>query len=428
MMHAIYEQAIAKAGAITPHWLQPRQQAAAESLQAIPVPGRKSEHWKYAPLSAMAAIELGTHSVQSQPEPTELAHCDDALTLVFSDGVIVNHLSCQSWPAGCSVETFKGLSDHSQSVVDDLLGKACPDRSGLVGCVSEATMTDGVFIDIAANTQLMQPLRIIWHASADCAWQSTRVLVRVADNAVVKIVEQFLAGAKPVSDYHGVTELYVGAGAAVDYCRLNHSQAQQSFLGGVFSRLDRAATLRLFAYAEGGRLCRNEIGVLLAAEGAHAQVDGLYLPKGQEVVDFHTTLEHAAPHCTSEEIFRGIIGDRANAVFNGRIHIHKHAQKTNAQLSNKNLLTSDRAQVNTKPELEIYANDVQCGHGATVSQLDNEAVHYLRTRGVPEDVAVQLIALGFVMALLERMPISELSEWLGHHVKTRCTGLLLGDQ
>lgn len=91
-------------------------------------------------------------------------------------------------------------------------------------------------------------------------------------------------------------------------------------------------------------------------------------------------------------------------------------------------MTSDRAQVNTKPELEIYANDVQCGHGATVSQLDNEAVHYLRTRGVPEDVAVQLIALGFVMALLERMPISELSEWLGHHVKTRCTGLLLGDQ
>jgi Fe-S cluster assembly protein SufD len=185
--------------------------------------------------------------------------------------------------------------------------------------------------------------------------------------------------------------------------------------------------LNAFAYAAGAKLCRNEWGILFDEEGAHAELNGIYLPAGREVVDFHTTLEHAVAHCTSEETFRGIIGDRANAVFNGRIHIHPHAQKTIARLSNKNLLTSDQAQVNTKPELEIYANDVQCAHGATVAQINDEAIHYCRTRGITQAVASQLIGIGFVVSLFDRITYEPLRTWLSEQARRRCLTLVTGD-
>ena len=149
-----------------------------------------------------------------------------------------------------------------------------------------------------------------------------------------------------------------------------------------------------------------------AGPGAYAALNGVYLPRGDEHIDYHSTIEHAVPHCQTDEVFRGIIADRATAVFNGRIHIHPDAQKTRAELSNKNLLTSAEAQINSKPELEIYADDVQCAHGATVAQLDELAMHYLRTRGVSRAEAEVMLSFGFINELIEALELESLRAYL----------------
>ena len=209
-----------------------------------------------------------------------------------------------------------------------------------------------------------------------------------------------------------LSELILTAGATLNHSRLHLESAEALHVGGLHAALERDATLNSFHVAFGGKLKRIDIVINHQGHGAHCQLDGIYLLRGQENVDYHTCIEHAVPHCTSDETFRGIVGDKASAVFNGRIHIHPDAQKTRAELSNKNLLTSATAEVNTKPELEIYADDVQCAHGATVAQLDESLLHYLRTRGIPANEALVLLSYGFINALVEKQRLESLRDYL----------------
>jgi len=176
--------------------------------------------------------------------------------------------------------------------------------------------------------------------------------------------------------------------------------------------LHEDSTLNSFQLALGSQLKRIDVVVHHRGKGAHCELNGVYLPCKKQHVDFHTTIEHAVPHCTTNEVFRGIISDSAKAVFNGRIHIHKDAQKTLAQLSNKNLLTSNKAEVDTKPELEIYADDVQCAHGATVAQLDSTAMHYLMTRGVSAEEARVMLSFGFINELINGVDHSAIADYV----------------
>lgn len=423
MIGSVFEPAIAAARADAPGWLRPKIDVAAIALAATPIPNRKSEHWKYAPLTGFVLPDLQSDSgpIDSQYAP-DIGACR---IIVTATGIDVSGSGSGQLPTGIQIRQFSELDESGAARVLDLMGSAAKDRSGVIGTLSDATLGMGLWIDIADNADLGAPLQLIWQAHS--TWLSARVLVTAGRNSRVSIVEHFGTPSYTSSQEHSVTELFLAAGANLDYCRVNTHSNTQTFLGGVFAKLQRDATLNAFAYAAGAKLCRNEWGLVFAEEGAHAELNGIYLPSGREVVDFHTTLEHEAAHCTSEETFRGIIGDKANAVFNGRIHIHPDAQKTVAQLSNKNLLTSDQAQVNTKPELEIYANDVQCAHGATVAQINDEAIHYCRTRGITGSVAAQLIGIGFVVSLFERIAHEPLREWLSEQAKQRCLNLVAGD-
>lgn len=423
MIGSVFEPAIAAARADAPSWLRPKIDVAAMALAATPIPTRKSEHWKYAPLTGLALPDLHADSGTANPEDApDLGACRVVAT---RHGIQLSGSDSGQLPSGIKVRAFCDLDEAEAACVLELMGSAAKDRSGVIGTVSDATLGLGLWVDVADNVEVREPLQLMWQDSG--AWLSTRVLVTAGRNSKATIIEHHGSRAASPSQAHGVTELFLADGANLDYCRVNVHRNTQTFFGGVFAKLHRNATLSAFAYAAGAKLCRNEWGLVFAEEGAHAELNGIYLPTGREVVDFHTTLEHAAAHCTSEETFRGIIGDKANAVFNGRIHIHPDAQKTVAQLSNKNLLTSDHAQVNTKPELEIYANDVQCAHGATVAQINDEAIHYCRTRGIAQAVAAQLIGVGFVVSLFERIAHQPLREWLSEQAKQRCLELVAGD-
>ena len=174
--------------------------------------------------------------------------------------------------------------------------------------------------------------------------------------------------------------------------------------------------MRGFTLAQGSRLKRIDYQVNHCGEGAELDLQGAYLPRNNQLVDYHTNVRHMVPRCTTREIFRGIVGDSARAVFNGRIYIHPDAQKTLAELSNKNLLTSNKAEIDTKPELEIYADDVKCAHGATVSQLNATAMYYLQSRGVSRQEAEVMLSFGFINELLEQIAEPGVQDYLRPHL------------
>jgi Fe-S cluster assembly protein SufD len=204
----------------------------------------------------------------------------------------------------------------------------------------------------------------------------------------------------------------LGKDANCQYYRLHLEEQHSIHLGGIYAELAQNAQLGTFQLSLGGRLKRTDTNIFHRGEGSNSNLKGIYLPKLNQCIDMHTNVEHIVPRCTSEQTFRGVVGDNARAIFNGRIHIHPKAQKTSAHLSNKNLLTSEKAEIYTKPELEIYADDVKCSHGATVAQMNDEALHYFCARGISHATAKIMLSQGFVNELLEGITIPALVEYL----------------
>lgn len=396
-----------------PDWLQARRLAGRATWDNSSLPTRKTEDWKYtslfplqqdftaAPVSDASATELGL-------DLPELS----GSRLVFVNGHWREDLSTLTSDAALEVVRFSEADDEQSALISEHLGTTVPSAKHLFAMLNDAALTDGVFLRVRANSKAQHPVQLVWHNShsENTFISNQRLLVLAEHHSEASLVEHFSGSDNAFTN--GVTELVLGPGARLNHSRLHLESPQALHIGGLHARLDRDATLESFHLALGGKLKRIDIVINHEGAGAHCQLDGIYLLRGNEHVDYHTCIEHAVPHCTTDETFRGIIGDKARAVFNGRIHIHPDAQKTRAELSNKNLLTSASAEVNTKPELEIYADDVQCAHGATVAQLDDAMLHYLRTRGIPEEEALVLLSYGFINALVETQALDSLRDYL----------------
>ena len=209
-----------------------------------------------------------------------------------------------------------------------------------------------------------------------------------------------------------MTEIRIGDNAKLTHYRLQLMSESAFHIGGTFIDLQRDARYEGFHLGLGTALTRNDIIVNHNVGGSHCEMNGVYVPQNKQVIDFHTCVEHKVAHCTTNEVFRGIMNNKAKATFNGRIHIHPDAQKTLAELSNKNLLLTNTAEINTKPELEIYADDVQCAHGATVAQLEEKARFYLQSRGISKEDAEIMLSFGFINELLNGLNHEEIGLWL----------------
>jgi Fe-S cluster assembly protein SufD len=248
---------------------------------------------------------------------------------------------------------------------------------------------------------------------AQPAVSNQRVLLVLEDGSQAEIIEHYVSSAAQQNGFvNCLTEIVVGANARLQHYRINLEQEDLLHVGGVHVNLQRDAHFYGFTLAQGSRLKRIDYQVNHRGPGAHLELHGVYLPRNKQQIDYHTNVEHCVPHCTTKEIFRGIIGDSARAVFNGRIHIHPQAQKTLAELSNKNLLTSRSAEVYTKPELEIYADDVRCAHGATITQLDQTSLFYLQSRGLSHAEAMSMLSFGFINELLNQVPEPAIQAYL----------------
>lgn len=390
----------------SPAWLASLRQQGAADWAAATWPERKTELWQntsLAPLQSASPHRWASVGDSEWPASIEAMPLD-ATRLVFING----HFAAEhSSPLPQGVVRFVDADTAQQQLIQQHLGQVVDVQRHLFAALSNAWLADGVLVQVGKGQTLEKPVYILNISTPETqpAVSNQRVLLVLEEGSQAEVIEHYLSSTDSQNGFvNCLTEAVVGANAQLQHYRINLEQEDLLHVGGVHVELQRDARFHGFTLAQGSRLKRIDYQVNHRGSGAHLELHGVYLPRNKQLIDYHTNVEHCVPHCTTNEVFRGIIGDSAKAVFNGRIHIHPQAQKTLAQLSNKNLLTSRNAEVYTKPELEIYADDVRCAHGATITQLDQTSLFYLQSRGLSHAEAMSMLSFGFINELLNQVP------------------------
>ena len=388
-------------------WLSPVRAEALKTLKQTSWPTRKTEAWKYTAVTPLEKAEL-VPSTSSTAVDIDSIEGLDSIDLIFVDGRLLTPVNTLKLGKGIKISALDTSDKSTQLWVAGEFGQIKPKRH-VFGLVNDVLATQGIIIDVEANTALCQPIRLI-HLQNKGNEAHARVIMRLGENAKASVIEQFTGDQESFST--SVAEFSVGHAATLEHYRFCLQTGESMAVGGSHFRLQESASLNSHLIGYGSKLARVDLDVDYAGEHATAKLNAIYLLKDKEVFDLHSTIEHAVPHCVTDETVRGIVGDHATATFNGRIHIHRDAQKTLAELNNKNLLLARTARINTKPELEIYADDVRCAHGATVAELDKSALYYMMSRGINKEDALVMLNFGFINALVDEMPNEAIAEWL----------------
>jgi Fe-S cluster assembly protein SufD len=392
----------AAAQAQGPGWLQQRRQAGLAAFAEAGFPTRRDEDWKYTDLKLVSRRSFGA-PVAALPAVPAIDGLD-CPTLVFFNGRLA---SSHGLPAGVAATPLAEAIAAGHPACETWLGTVADPSRHRFAALATALFSDGVLLDLAPGTELAQPLRLVFLAGGGetPALDCPRVLVRAGANSRATLIEQY-GPASGESLSLAVTEVVAGPGARVEHYRLQESSIGAFHLGVLAARLERDATLVSHNLSVGGRIARFDLDAALIEPGAHVEMNGLYVVRDKQHADSHTLVDHAVPRTSSDQLYRGVLTGKSRAVFNGKAIVRPGAAGTDAQQSNANLLLSPDAEVDTKPELEIYADDVKCSHGATTGQLDANALFYLRSRGVDAETARSLLTFAFADAVLARMPLA----------------------
>jgi Fe-S cluster assembly protein SufD len=337
-------------------------------------------------------------------------------TVVLVNGVVRPEAS--NYPAleGLSIQRFSDLNGDDAELAADLLGKSISDQPAKHGSINlsllnAARFEDGLLIQLQPDTVLDQPLFVIHHTSASHAGSAFPcILVAAGSNSQLTLVEDYVSSGESPVMVNTATEFSLGDGANITSVRLNTEGQNVQHMGTTGVRQQRNSRFASHSVGFGGTLRRHDLHVRLEGERAECKLNGVVVTQGTQHYDNHTTIEHIAAHCNSEESYRNIAADKSHAIFNGRIHIHQDAQKSNANMSNKNLLLTNGAEIDTKPELEIYADDVKCAHGATIGQLDDDSIFYLVSRGLSPRDAKVLLTMAFINELVAQIPVEQVRD------------------
>jgi len=389
-------------------WLGALRREAYARAAAQGFPTRKHEDWRYTRLAPLLALELSVAA--DAPAPEELAALDARVPdlggarVVFVNG----HLDSSRSRLGGDAAGFR-VKALAQALVEDRAVLEAHLRAALAtsdtfGSLNTAFAADGAYLVIDEEAVIEAPLHLVFLQSrtAGPLLVSPRTVVVAGAHSRATVVESYYGAADGCYLDNAVTEIVLGAGATLSHYKVQLEGEQAFHLAALDVRQGRDSHFSSQSLALGGAIARHEVQVHLTGEGASAEVNGLFMPHGEQQHDNPTTIAHDAGHCVSRELYKGVVDDRAHGVFNGRVLVALDAGGTDASQANKNLLLSDQAEVDTRPRLEILADDVKVSHGAAVGQLDDEALFYLRSRGIPEEAARQLLISGFVGELLER--------------------------
>ncbi|MBC7192592.1 Fe-S cluster assembly protein SufD [Marinobacter sp.] len=392
------------AGSSLPEPLLALRKERGTALVDMPLPTRKTENWKYSSKYLKLSDEMAISLPAQGKTGSSLAV--PGYKVVFRNGIMIPEASDYPDLDGIMISRFGDLSDATAAdlaaKLDGTLNRNTVQLAGL----NSARFEDGLLISLSPNAVMDQPLFIIHEVDADASGSAfPRVFVEAARHSQFTLVEEYIsAGSEPVM-VNTVTEFVLADSAQVTSIRLNTEGENVQHIGATGVRQQRNSRFASHCVGFGGPLRRHDLQVRLEGEGAECKLNGVVVTQGKQHYDNHTTIEHVAAHCNSEETYRNIAADQSHAVFNGRIHIHQDAQKSNANMNNKNLLLSTGAEIDTKPELEIYADDVKCAHGATIGQLDEASLFYLVSRGISRRQANVLLTMAFINELVQQIPV-----------------------
>lgn len=385
-------------------------------------PGARDEDWKYTDLSALAARSfLSAPDGAATPAAVELprrALFEDlgGHRLAFVDGHYAPELSSIGpLPGGVRIESLAAALARDPSELEARLGDARGHST--MAALNLAFMADGALVIVPAGVEVTEPIHLVFFAASASTIQP-RNLILAGERSKCTLIEHY-AGSAPAFT-NAVTQLFLANGAEVDHCKLQDEGERALYVAGLHAAQAEGSRLTVHSVSVGAALARHDITTVFDAEGCAATLDGLYVAGGRQHVDHHTRIDHAQPRGTSREHFRGILDGRSRGVFNGRIIVHPGAQQTDAWLTSRSLLLSEDAEADTKPQLEIFADDVKCAHGATVGQLDENEVFYLRTRGFDAAAARSLLTWAFARSALDNIRIASLRR----HLERACLNRL----
>lgn len=402
-----------------PAWIFPMRKAGMARFAELGFPTLQDEDWRFTNLAPLAKLpfkpvfESSPDGLTSKTlEQFAFGHLD-AIRLVFVNGHFIPELSsAPTWPDGIKIKSLAVALVEEGDLLEKHLGRYAQDAGNAFSALNSAFFQDGAFIHIPAGKVVDRPilLNFISTATQSGTTITPRNLVIAESNSRATVIESYAGTTDSAYFTNAVTELFVGDGAALEHCKFQNESLSAFHLAAIHARLGRNANLVAHSIATGARLSRNSIRTILAAEGVECVLNGLYLTRDEQLADHHMIVEHAQPHCNSHEYYNGILDGRSKGVFHGRILVRQPAQKTDAKQTNKNLLLSDDATVDTKPQLEIYADDVKCTHGATIGQLNEESIFYLRARGIGAERARAMLIHAFAGEIIERIRCSGVRE------------------
>ncbi len=414
-----------------PDWLADRRRIARARLATYGFPTQKNDEWRYTNVTpileanfpvASAHTEHGVRAEHLAP----LRYSPDWPLMVFVNGTFSPHLSeLQSLPEGVSVMDFATALRKEPEFVQQNLGAlaSIAAQTNAFTALNTALSGDGVVIHVQKEMEAELPIHLLFVTDQAGASQAVhpRILVVAERNSKLSIVESWVGLADVPYFTNVVTELLVGDGATVQHIKDQRESRSAYHIGTIDAQQGRDSHFISFSFAVGGAMSRTNVHTVLDGPGCGATLNGLYMADGKQHVDHQTRIEHAQPDCFSREIYKGILDDEAHAVFNGQVYVRPIAQRTDGKQENNNLLLSERAHVDTKPQLEIFADDVRCTHGATVGQLDETALFYMKSRGLSPELTRQLLTYAFAADVLETIEIEEVKDRLEDATLARFT-------
>jgi Fe-S cluster assembly protein SufD len=398
-----------------PAWLKERRDHAARRFAATGFPTTRNEDWRFTNVAPIADAKYPVATAPFKAAASLIAgvNVPGAVRLAIVNGEFVPALSdLSTLPKGLRIAGLRdGVRDGSDGLEQHLATVFNADAHPFAA-LNTSLLDDGVAIFVARGAAIETPIHIVTVTGSDQGAVSAhpRVLVVAGDHSQVRIAQTFIGAADSAYFTNAVAEVMVGEGAIVDYYTDQRESEQAFHVANLQAYVSAKGVFASHAFLTGAKIMRHDIGIALKGEGADCTMNGVYLADGERLMDTHTSLDHAMPHCTSHELYKGILAGRSKAVFNGRIIVRIDAQKTDAKQTNRALLLSDEATINSNPQLEIFADDVKCTHGAAVGQLDEEAMFYLQARGLSRTEARDMLLHAFAGEVLEGLKIPALRQ------------------
>jgi Fe-S cluster assembly protein SufD len=404
-------------------WLNALRAEAVDRVGVLTVPTLRDEDWRFTDISQLTKMSF--HPVRTtislQIADIERFYIEEATTrLVFVDGVYAPQLSSGSTDNGIAVVNLEaGFAAHA-AAIEPFLGRLTEFSDNVFAALNTAFLHDAALIVVPRDTSIAAPVHLLFIATQKDVVSYPRCLLLAGSGSAVTVVEDYVSLQEDAYFTNAVTEIALIDNARVNHIRVQREGAKAFHIANCAVTVARASNYQSVSVAFGARISRYNLNVQLAEE-AECAVDGLALISGRQLADTHTCIDHAKPNAVSRQMHKCIVGGSAHAVFNGKIKVRQGAQRTDSRQSSRNLLLTGKAHVDTKPQLEIFADDVKCTHGATIGQLDNEEVFYLQSRGLSETAARNMLTYAFGAEIIERMPIASLKLQLEQTVLEQTT-------